>query len=125
MNLIQRAENIRTNIMNAFEEFLNGDLYNVYLTSGRSMRVYVRKSARVIDGKCTECFDVANINVSPTMRGKGLGIGCIMQMHEASPYPVTVVESILNEDLYNALKRRGWEDIPRSDPPSLMLRKTA
>ena len=123
MTLAQRIDKVRTNIMNAFEEFLSSDQYNTYLRSGQSMRVYVRKSNRLIDGKITECFDVANINVSPTMRGKGIGIGCIMQMHEASPYPVTVVESILNEDLYAALKRRGWEDIPRSDPPSLMLRK--
>lgn len=120
--MTKRHDIVFNNIMQEFEQFLTSSSPNGYVRCGQS-EVYVRKGFHHLSGQIVQCLDIANINILPSLRNKGLGMRIIANMHNASPFDVTFVENILNDNLYDALVRRGWEDTSTQYDRRLMKRK--
>ena len=89
---------------------------NQWLVSD-TIKVYLRKGHHPIGDKIAKTLDIANIELEE--RGQGTGTALINWLHEQNPFEATYIESILNNRLYDHLKRLDWLDVPRSNPPSV------
>lgn len=87
--------------------FLSGKDRNSWLQD-KNLKVYVRKSTRMIGADLVEALDIANITAARP--GRGHGTGFINWAHSANPYPVTYIENVLNEGFAEHLARNGWEE---------------
>lgn len=89
-----------------FTEFLNGLKYIDHgcgkYKSGRSVTIHyhVDKKAGI--------FTIETINVSPKQRNKGIGMALIETACRVAPVKAVVVSEIINDNLFNALIRRGF-----------------
>lgn len=106
-----------------FQVFIVGTTRNKWLEGQDTIKVYVRKGHRLINGAVVKTLDIATIEVNPDLQGRGIGMHVINWMHENNPFNVTFIESILNDNLYATLKREGWIDVPNSNPPSVYKQK--
>lgn len=105
------------------DQFLKGRYPNLYVYGDDIISVYTRKGFHAIQGAPIECLDVATIVIAEQYRNRGLGMKVIDYMHSINPFRCTYVESILNTQLYDRLKRYGWRDVEHSMPPSLFKMK--
>lgn len=103
------------------KEFLAGPMHNIWLGDA-DLQVYVRKGRRYLGGdKLVHVRDIANI--SATEPGKGIGTSFIREAHALNPFPITYIESILNESFLNHLLRDGWLLVKRHEPPCVYKEK--
>jgi len=107
----------------SFDDFLAGSFPNLWIYGDDIISVYVRKGKRFINGGWFTCFDIGTITINEQYQGNGIGIKVIDYLHSNHPYRATLVESILNQRLYDRLKREHWNDVQNSVPPSLFKLK--
>ena len=124
--MAQTASTIRGTIVDSIEQellkFLQSPVHNQYLEiDSRLAHVYTRKGLHMINGVVEQTLDIAVITVADSHRGRGIGGDIIRMMHHRNPFGITFVESLLNDSLYDYLKRNGWQDVARSNPPSVYL----
>ena len=89
--------------------FLESEDRNKWLKD-RYLRVYVRKSRRMIEGDFLSALDIASIQA--TFPGKGHGTKFLMEAERISPFAVTFVECVHNERFRGWLVRNGWARVP-------------
>lgn len=96
------------NIEQLLMEFMESKLKNCWLDDGYIL-VYVRKGHHLIDGHVCSTFDIANVKIEKEHQGKGYfkkfielveGIGLLVY-----------VETILNPNLIEMLRKHGYEII--------------
>jgi hypothetical protein len=92
------------------DEFIAGRLPNRYVYGGDVISLYTRKGKHMIQGVLFQCLDVGTIVIADPYQYRGLGMRVINHMHSINPFRCTYVESILNDPLYDRLKRYGWSD---------------
>jgi len=80
------------------------------------MKVYVRKSSRLVSGQRMNTLDIANIDV--TEPGHGTGGKFFEQAHEMNPWLATYFESVLNNRLGRYLLKHGYKIDPGVFPLS-------
>ena len=106
------------NIMVDVTRFLTEPVRNRYVADELGVcTVYTRKGIHYINGHMTRTLDVANISVEGGLRGNGIGMSVINNMHAANPYQATYVESLLNEGLHQRLLNEGWMPVKDAYPP--------
>lgn len=104
-----------------FADFMRSKVPNLWLYGGDDIQVYVRKGKHYIGDTYYTTLDIANIQIEN--KGKGTGMQVIYWLHKQNPFQVTFIESLQNKGLYLRLKSEGWNDVPRSNPPSVFLLK--
>lgn len=108
----------------AFEEFKDqlaafaaSSLRNSYIYGHEIISVYVRKSQRYVARDClVDVFDIASINIAEEHQNAGLGTKVIDHIHCHHDRAATMVESILNDQLYDRLIRQGWTYMQNTYP---------
>ncbi len=75
----------------------------------RKIKVYVRKSKRILNeiGSFI-CFDIANINIKESQRGKGIFTEFLNKSHEMNPWQVTYIENVLEERFQKFFEKQGF-----------------
>lgn len=91
--------------LDKLNKFLASSHRNRWLES-EHLKVYVRRSQRLVNGQAYKALDIATIDAEPT--GQGIGTRFITAAHELNPFPVTFVENSLHEGLTRWLARNGW-----------------
>jgi len=96
----------------AVEEFIASSERRRWLEVG-PLKMYVRKSVRLVDGRNASVFDVASVDVAMNEWGKGYftsALGVVMELTWDSAFSAVMVESIINERLAEHFSRKhGWE----------------
>lgn len=92
------------------DQFLAGRLPNRYVYGGDVISLYTRKGKHLIQGAPIQCLDIGSIVVADLYQNRGVGTKVINYVHKINPFRCTYVESILNDALYDRLKRDGWRD---------------
>lgn len=110
-------------LMRNLQSFLAADrMPNRYIADDDAiMDVYVRKGIHYINGTMCHTLDIASINVVSAHRGCGHGSEFIQRAHALNWGDGTLVESILNDRLYQHLIAKGWVLVEQSNPPSLYM----
>ena len=83
--------------------------------SENHITIYVRKSNRLIEGKMTECLDLATVEVDEDERGKGIFTTFLHRFEQEAKKlnRVVFVENIMNPCLESYLvKKQGYTLIP-------------
>jgi GNAT superfamily N-acetyltransferase len=101
------------------EGFLVSRLANTHLDEP-GLRVYVRKSNRLWEGRLLPCLDIGNVTVDEEQRGRGVFTDFLERFEEAARKMgrASLVECILEPRLYAFLLRRGYRDLSMSHPLS-------
>lgn len=86
------------------DEFINSQYRNHWLNLPK-IKVYVRKSKRIIDGKIINFFDIASVEVSKTSQKKGVFTKFLQSLLIDYPEQNLYIESILNPILFDFLER--------------------
>ena len=73
-----------------------------------NMKVYVRKSRRLLAGKMICALDIATISVDESKQRQGFCTNFLTEAHESNPWDATFVECVLDKNLSSSLIRRGW-----------------
>lgn len=103
-----------------FEKFLASKVRNQYIGSDDEViSVYARKGHHYVGDSVQLTLDIARIEIDPKSQGKGIGTAIVNGVHGLNPFPVTFIESILNTQFYNRLKKQDWLDVENSNPPSV------
>ena len=107
------------------EAFLTSDLRNTHIDEP-NLRVYVRKSNRVLDSTVVACLDIGNVTVKEKRRGQGVFSAFLGRFEEAARTSnrAVLVESIMEPRLYAFLLRRGYRDTLHSHPIAPTVAKT-
>lgn len=93
---------------------------NEWLRSGEGLRVYLRKSVRVIGGAPYRCIDLANAtnpSRTPKMDGKSTGkFGALCLELEAAGvefgYDAIYMENVISPFLSESILRKGYDLVP-------------
>lgn len=97
--------------------FTASSLRNSYIYGHEIISVYVRKSQRYVKrGYVVDVFDIASINIAEEHQNNGLGTLVIDHIHHHHDREATMVESILNDQLYDRLINQGWTYMPNTHP---------
>ncbi len=103
-----------------FSGFLaNDSIRNIWLNE-RGMKVYVRRSIRLLDEKSTAvtpCLDIASVEVKEDSRGKGIFTAFLKRFEVAAKNAkrAVYIESIQNPRFVKYLLRNGYKMSPRSN----------
>lgn len=93
------------------DQFLNNEwLY------GSDLSVYVRKSNRYIERKRCVALDVANINVPPKQRGKGIFTSFLLSAELINPFEITFIENVLESEFEPFFIRNNYVLVDGSNP---------
>lgn len=72
------------------------------------MRVYLRKTQRIILGQVLTSLDIASIEVEERYYHRGLFSSFVIRAHETNPYQVTYLDHALNPVVRSWCIRQGW-----------------
>ena len=102
---------LKNEIKIAIETFMNGRQRNAWLDIDNIIKVYVRKGKHLIDEvnkpiEIKDTFDVANIEIKESERGKG-HFTLLLDILEEKNYNV-YVENVMEQRLFPFLKSRGF-----------------
>ena len=91
------------------KQFLTSPLRNVWI-SEPYIRVYVRKSIRLIDNIQRDCLDIGSVEVEPHKRNKGVFSKFLLKFEKTAKQlnRVVYVENVLNPRLEEMLERREY-----------------
>ncbi len=99
-------------IYKMLENYFNEMKDKIYLTNRwletKKIKVYVRRSQRLINGSQFTCFDIANINVKESQRGKGIFTEFLNKAHEMNPWEVTYIENVNDERFRKFFEKQGF-----------------
>lgn len=109
-SIVRDIDNAFVEFVQDMDEFLAGRLPNRYVYGGDVISLYTRKGKHMIQGVLFQCLDVGTIVVAEQYQYRGVGMRVINHIHKINPFRCTYVESILNDPLYDRLKRYGWVD---------------
>lgn len=103
-----------------FNKFVRDDSLRNTWIYGRRIKVYIRRSNRLINDKIMSCLDLANVEVDENYRGIGIFTKFLddFEFNAIQMKRVVYVESIPNLRLYNYLLRRGYKLTKLSNPLS-------
>jgi len=87
------------------------------------MRIYVRKSMRILEGQTLQCLDIAAIEVQEEYQGQGLFKTFVTKAHQLNPYQATCIEHAQSPYIEKWCQTNGWRIIPNTFPPSFYLPK--
>ncbi len=73
------------------------------------IKVYVRKSQRLIEGKMVTALDISNATVPEDRRGQGVFTRFLNMAHDINPWDATYVENAQEDRFANYFWRRDWE----------------
>ena len=92
------------------KRFLASPLRNVWI-SEPYIRVYVRKSIRLIDNVHRDCLDIGSVEVEPHKRNNGVFSKFLLKFEKTAKRlnRAVYVESILNSRLEEMLKKRDYK----------------
>lgn len=121
--MIRAADTAYKAFVQSFDEFLIGKYPNIWIYGEDIISVYVRKGKRHINGGWFACLDIGTITISEQYQGNGIGTKVIDHIHRRHSLRATLVESILNDRLYDRLKREHWNDVKNSVPHSVFKLK--
>ncbi|MGB8346340.1 MAG: hypothetical protein WCD86_15760 [Ktedonobacteraceae bacterium] len=97
--------------------------YRVWLETA-AMRVYVRKTRRLLAGIVRNSLDIAAIEIAEEQQGKGLFSAFMTNVHTLNPYEVTYLEHAHNPLIETWCVRHGWVADPGTSPVSFYALKT-
>ncbi|SRR6266849_579113 len=89
-----------------------------------TMRVYLRKSQRLLEGERRQCLDIATIEVAEGHARLGLFTAFTLKAHELHSWDATYLEHA-NSIIQRWCVKRGWTNDPGTFPPSFYLLKNA
>lgn len=95
----------------ALDEFLSGRVRSTWVQEGYAS-VYLRKSQRYVEGRVVTALDIANIVVDPICWRMGVCTETFRVLHSNNPYQITYVENVLNNYLFDHLKKAGYILLP-------------
>lgn len=113
---VMNKQRIETYAVGQLNQFLASGAHNQWLRFPTG-DVYVRKGFHKINGQITNTLDIANISIKQQFRGKGIGTTIFESFHQNNPFPMTFVESVINERLEQWLERNQWLSVEWSNPP--------
>jgi hypothetical protein len=90
------------NIVKELECFLKSSLRNKWLYFDEGA-VYVRKSQRCIEGSIYSCLDLATIEIEESLQRQGLFKLILTIFHKNNPFPMLLIENVINPHLYGYL----------------------
>ena len=114
---------LRQQVLAFLKEAEGRRAYRDYLEN-EQIRLYLRKSRRIIGEKVRFCLDIASIEIAEEYQGRGLFTKIMALLHEMNPYEVSYLESILNPVLEEWCKKRRWVQMPYTQPPAFYLLMT-
>ena len=97
--------------------------YRVWLET-TAMRVYVRKTRRLLAGLMRNSLDIAAIEIAEEQQGKGLFSAFMEKAHSLNPYEVTYLEHAHNPLIEVWCVRHGCALDPGTSPASFYALKT-
>lgn len=110
-SLIKNADEAFEDFKQDLNDFLTSRVPNRYVYGNNVITVYVRKGHHLIGGVVIKCLDCAMLVIREPYRNRGLGMRVVNHIHSINPFCCTYVESIVNNQLYDRLKRNGWIDV--------------
>lgn len=114
----ENMEYTRGKLESEIDKFLESKYRNVWLIAD-PVRVYVRKSQRLLDGKNVKSFDMANVEVDPEYWRRGcmkMTIETILRKSAENGFDIVYVESVLNKHVSEYLRSLpGWERFGKED----------
>ena len=72
------------------------------------VRVYVRKSIRLIGGSLVDCLDLGTIEVRRDLQRKGVLTAVLSMMERVNPWAAVFVENVMNPDVADAVHGLGY-----------------
>lgn len=102
-----------------FDTFIDSPkIRNIWIRE-RDIKVYVRRSNRIIDGNLVSCLDIASVEINERRRGQGIFKAFLNRVEKAaaSMNREVFVESILEPRLLQFLLKRDYTLVPNSIPP--------
>lgn len=72
------------------------------------MEVYLRVGKKLIQGRLTDCIQLANLQTPHKYQRRGTFDRLLREIRTVSTDVPIYVEQILNRDFFNALMRRGF-----------------
>lgn len=124
-----KMEEFKFDFNRRLTEFITAGCRNAWLDVG-PMRMYVRKSKRLVDGKLLTAFDIASVSVCEEMRRSGYFKAALEVIHEIchDVFECLFVENVISEPLYEYFKKtEGWTEVSYmmevlpSDSPSPLV----
>ena len=97
--------------------------YRTWLETA-AMRVYMRKTRRLLAGLMRNSLDIAAIEIAEEQQGKGLFSAFMEKAHTLNPYEVTYLEHAHNPLIEAWCVRHGWVADPGTSPTSFYALKT-
>ena len=101
--------------MNLSEFLADEKLRNAWIDE-LNMKVYVRRSMRMIGDEVYKCLDIGSVEVDEDKTGKGIFTKFLARFEQEAKKigRVIFIESILNPRLYQYLLKNGYKTAPRS-----------
>ena len=87
-----------------------------------TMRVYLRKSQRLLEGENRRCLDIATVEVAEGHARLGFFTAFTLKAHELHSWDATYLEHA-NPIIERWCVKRGWTNDPKTYPPSFYLLK--
>jgi hypothetical protein len=100
---------------NELWQFLESSYRNRWLEHDK-IKVYVRKAHHFIKDQACECLDIASIEVIEEFQHQGVFKDFLDTALTLNPYPCLYIENVLNQNLVQYLKRRGFYQIGDVSP---------
>ena len=97
--------------------------YRIWLETA-AMRVYVRKTRRILAGTMRNSLDIAAIEIAEEQQGNGLFSAFMTNVHTLNPYEVTYLEHAHSPIIAEWCVRHGWVADPGTSPASFYALKT-
>jgi len=101
------------------DEFLNSKARNSYVMEREHLSVYVRKGYHRLDLLPEGTLDLADINLPPELRGRGIFTRWLQEVFEPTAARLSLpvrVENLHNMGLYRFLLRNGYTHVRDSYP---------
>ncbi len=94
-----------TDLFKQIDQFLLTTFPRNIWISDDIIKVYIRKSKRIINGEMLDFFDIASIEISEESRGGGIFTSFMTEFISRYPDFNVYVESILNPAIEHVLKK--------------------
>lgn len=98
---------IITQTLKEFDKFKNSSDRNRHI--GSALRLYVRRSHRLVNGKMYPFLDLASINLDEKLQGKGIFTSFLKNLLEIYPSDNFYIESIMNPRVITVAEKFGFQ----------------
>lgn len=99
-----------------FRQFISNDKLRNTWVYERDIAIYVRRSTRYINNDFVPCLDIGSVGVTDKKQGRGIFTKFLSRFENGARKMkrAVFIESILNPQFYDFLKRKGYQTCPDS-----------